>query len=70
MLIAKEVNTIVTHFFKKFMGSALKKSRIWETPTLSTDADSRTKTILERLHDLSAKKKKKVGWLDQCEARI
>ena len=28
------------------------KSRIRETPTLSTDADSRTDTILERLHDL------------------
>ena len=32
-----------------------KKSRIWETPTLSTDADSRTDTILERLHDFSQK---------------
>ena len=29
------------------------KSRIRETKNVSTDADSRTKTILERLHDLS-----------------
>ena len=29
------------------------KSRIRETPTLLTGADSRTDTILERLHDLS-----------------
>ena len=28
-----------------------KKSRIRETKNLSTDADSRTDTILERLHD-------------------
>ena len=34
-----------------------KKSRIRETPTLSTDADSRTNTNLKRLHDLSKKKK-------------
>ena len=30
-----------------------KKSRIRETPTLSTDADIRTDTNLKRLHDLS-----------------
>ena len=30
-----------------------KKSRIWETTTLSTDADSRTDTNLKRLRDLS-----------------
>ena len=30
----------------------LKKSRIWETPTLSTEADSRTNTNLKRLRDL------------------
>ena len=29
-----------------------KKSRIRDTPTLSTDADSCTDTILEKLHDL------------------
>ena len=29
-----------------------KKSCIWETKNLSTDADSRTDTILERLRDL------------------
>ena len=33
-----------------------KKSRLRETLNLSTDADSRTDTILERLHDLSQKK--------------
>ena len=31
----------------------LKKSRIRETTTLSTDADSRTNTNLKRLRDLS-----------------
>ena len=36
-----------------------KKSRIRETKNLSTDADSRTDTILERLHDLLKKNKKK-----------
>ena len=30
-----------------------KKSSIWEIPTLSTDADSRTGTNLKRLGDLS-----------------
>ena len=35
----------------------LKKSRIRETSNLSTDADRRTDTILERLRDLSKKKK-------------
>ena len=33
------------------------KFRIRETPTLSTDADSRTDTNLKRLRDLSLKKK-------------
>ena len=36
-----------------------KKSRIRETSNLSTDADRRTDTILERLRDLSKKIKKK-----------
>ena len=35
----------------------LQKFRIRETKNLSTDADSRTDTILERLRDLSLKKK-------------
>ena len=35
-----------------------KKSRIRETPTLSTDADSRTNTNSKRLRDLSLKNKK------------
>ena len=38
-----------------------KKSRIRETKNLSTDADRRTDTIFERLHDLF-KKKKWGGW--------
>ena len=33
-----------------------KKSRIRETPTLSTDADSRTNSNLKRLRDVSKKK--------------
>ena len=37
---------------RKKIGHLLKKSRIRETPTLLTDADSRTHTILERLRDL------------------
>ena len=40
-----------------------KKSRIRETENLSTDADSRTDTIFERLHDLS-KKEEKNGAVD------
>ena len=34
-----------------------KKSRIRETKNLSTDADSRTVTVSERLHDLFKKNK-------------
>ena len=33
-----------------------KKSRILETKNLLTHADTKTDTILEKLHDLSAKK--------------
>ena len=36
-----------------------KKSRIRETPTLSTDADSRTDTNLKRLRDLPIRTKKR-----------
>ena len=36
-----------------------KKSRIWETPTLSTNADSRTDTILEKLRDLPIRTEKR-----------
>ena len=38
-----------------FGGWHYKKSRIRETKNLSTDADSRTDTVLERLRDLSKK---------------
>ena len=44
--------------FFRIPSPAKKKSRILETPTLSTDRDSRTDTILERLRDLSLKEKK------------
>ena len=36
----------------RVLENSLKKSRIRETKNLSTDADSRTNTILVRLHDL------------------
>ena len=39
-----------------------KKSRIRETPTLSTNADCRTNTNLKRLRDLSKKKKNPFFW--------
>ena len=44
---ASEATDIISYF----LPVKQKKSRIWETPTLSTDADSRTDTILERLRD-------------------
>ena len=43
----------------QFKSSTFKKSRIRETKNLSTDADSRTDTILERLRDLSKKNNNK-----------
>ena len=39
----------------------IKKSRLRETKNLSTDTDSRTSTILERLRDLSQIKGEKNG---------
>ena len=51
-----------TSYKKKFVDNicrlSLKKSRIRDTPTLPTDADSRTNTILERMRNLSLYKKK------------
>ena len=44
--------------------SLSKKSCIRETKNLSTDADNRTDTILERLRDLSKKNKKNKGCVD------
>ena len=47
---------------EKLFGNPLvkeNKSRIQETPTLLTDADSRNDTNLKSLHDLSLKQKKK-----------
>ena len=43
------------------------KSRIRETPTLSTNADSRTDTNLKRLHDLSFLKKLKKNKIKKNE---
>ena len=43
-----------------------KKSRIRETPTLSTDADSRTDTILERLRHLPIHTEKRTWSTQQC----
>ena len=43
-----------------------KKSRIRETPTLSTDADSRTDTILERLRDLPIRTEKRTWSMQKC----
>ena len=43
-----------------------KISRIRETPTLSTDADSRTDTILERLRDLPIHTEKRTWSTQKC----
>ena len=43
----------VAQVFCYVIETGKKKSRIRETPTLSTDADSRTDTNLKRLRDLS-----------------
>ena len=47
----KQQNSFNISFDKS--NTSTKKSRIRETKNLSTDADSRTDTILERLRDLS-----------------
>ena len=44
--------TRLTNVARNMIKKKKKKSRIRETPTLSTDADSRTDTLLERLRDL------------------
>ena len=49
----------VRHIFKVVLEDHDQKSRIQEIPTLSTNVDSRTDTILERLRDLSLFKRKK-----------
>ena len=43
-----------------------KKSRIRETPMLSTDADSRTNIILERVHDLLIRTKMQTWSTRKC----
>ena len=43
-----------------------KKSCIRETPTLSTDANSRTDTILKRLHDLPIRTEKRTWSTQKC----
>ena len=45
--------SLSTYFHFHWNQTLLEKSRIRETPTLSTDADSRTDTNLKRLRDLS-----------------
>ena len=45
----------------------INKSRIRETPTLSTDVDSKTDKILERLRDFSKKKEKRFSFERFCE---
>ena len=49
---------------KRLKKTVKEKSRIRETKNLSTDADSRTYTVFERLHDLSKKSLKKNGAVD------
>ena len=49
----------MVNFSQLLIKLQIKKSRIRETLNLSTDADRRTNTILERLRDLSKKKEKK-----------
>ena len=48
----------VPHTFKAELRLFFQKSCIRETPTLSTDADSRTYTNFKRLRDLSNNNKK------------
>ena len=62
-LLSLEITIIDNKLFLRFLrqlGFHKKKSRIRETPTLSTDADRRTDTNLKRLRDLSLKKYKKM----------
>ena len=51
--IKKSYFEINMWFQRLNIASMAKKSRIRETPTLSTDADSRADTNLKRLRDLS-----------------
>ena len=48
------IQIILVSFIFREIENRQKKSRIRETKNLSTDKDSRTNTILERLHDLGA----------------
>ena len=59
MFKIKQMSHIQCFMVDGHFGFRKKKFRIRETKNLSTDADSRTDTILERLHDLSRKKNKK-----------
>ena len=56
---AKAISAELLELYLKNKLKEMKKSRIRETKNLSTDADSRTDTILERLRDLSLKTKTK-----------
>ena len=57
-LIIKKINL--------YLEEKEKKSHIQDTPTLSTDADSRTNTILERLHDLPIHTEKRTWSTWKC----
>ena len=60
-------NTVALGFQVVIRQKAIKKkSRIRETPTLLTDADSRTDTILERLRDLPIRTEKRTWSTRKC----
>ena len=54
-----KANKKLRHFKPPIHNMFSEKSRIRETKNLSTDADSRTDNIFERLHDVSQKRKKR-----------
>ena len=51
---------------QKYSKVYMEKSRIQETPTLSTDANSRTDTILGRLRDLPIRTEKRTWSTRKC----
>ena len=55
--VMQNIIKCVQHYICSFV---YLKSRIRETPNLSTDANIRTNTILKRLRDLSIKKRKTI----------
>ena len=57
-IVKKALSECPSADLRSLYDSNVEKSRIRETKNLLTDADSRTKTILERLRDLFKNKKK------------